>query len=81
LFIQPGFEEKGIGSKLHALMLNWYFKTQRTTLWLSTAFNTRAAIFYKTKGWKEAGKYSETEIKFEMSFEDWASRKKAALSK
>ena len=71
LFIQPGFEEKGIGSKLHTLMLNWYFRTHRTNLWLSTAFNTRAAVFYRTKGWKESGKHSETEIKFEMSFEDW----------
>ena len=26
LFVHPGHEAKGIGKKLHGLMLNWYFE-------------------------------------------------------
>jgi GNAT superfamily N-acetyltransferase len=71
LFIDPEFEKKGIGQTLHKIMLDWYFKQTKTTVWLGTAFNTRAEKFYRKAGWKEVGLHGSKEIKFEMSYEDW----------
>ncbi len=71
LFVQPEFEKRGIGKKLHDAMLKWYFNQTKETVWLSTAPNTRAENFYKKAGWKEVGKYGKNEIKFEMSYDVW----------
>lgn len=71
LFVHPEFESKGIGKKLHALMLTWYFTQTKETVWLSTAPNTKAEKFYRKLGWKEVGVHGKGEIKFEMSFDDW----------
>lgn len=71
LFIDPNFEKKGIGQQLHKIMLNWYFEQTKNTVWLGTAFNTRAEQFYKKAGWTEVGKHGTKEIKFEMSFDAW----------
>jgi GNAT superfamily N-acetyltransferase len=74
LFLDPNFEKKGIGRKLHNIMLDWYFTQTKETVWLGTAFNTRAEIFYRKTGWKEIGLHGTKEIKFEMTFEDWTSK-------
>ena len=50
LFIDPEFEGKGIGKKLHKIMLEWYFTQTKAKVWLGTAFNTRAEKFYKEAG-------------------------------
>lgn len=71
LFVDPAFEGKGIGGKLHQLMLDWYFSQTRQTVWLGTAFNTRAETFYRMKGWSPAGTHGSKEVKFEMTYEDW----------
>ena len=71
LFVQPEFEKKGIGKKLHATMLNWYFTQTKKDVCLGTAPNTRAAIFYRMLGWKEVGTHGKGEIKFEMNFNEW----------
>jgi GNAT superfamily N-acetyltransferase len=71
LFIDPAYEGKGIGKKLHDLMLNWYFNQTTKTIWLGTEPKTRAESFYRKNGWKEKGMHGKNEIKFEMSFEDW----------
>lgn len=73
LFIHPNFERMGIGKKLHDEMLNWYFSRTDKTLWLGTAPKTRAEMFYRKAGWKEAGIHGKGEIKFEMTKEDWNS--------
>ena len=70
LFLLPNFEGKGIGKKLHQLMLDEYFSKTKETIWLSTEANSRAETFYKKQGWKNAG-FLGNEVKFEMSFEDW----------
>ena len=72
LFLLPDFEGKRIGKKLHQLMLDEYFSKTKETIWLSTEANSRAEIFYKKQGWKNAG-FHGNEVKFEMSFEDWKS--------
>lgn len=74
LFMHPDFENKGIGRLLHDTMLNWYFEQTTANVWLSTAPKTRAAGFYRKAGWKEAGTYGKSEIKFEMSHHNWTTR-------
>jgi GNAT superfamily N-acetyltransferase len=71
LFVQPGFDGKGIGKKLHDDMLDWYFAQTDLTIWLGTAPGTRAENFYRRAGWKEAGIHGKGEIKFEMTATSW----------
>lgn len=71
LFINPDFDKRGIGRKLHNIMLDWYFSQTQTTVWLGTSPKTRAESFYRKAGLKEIGMHGKNEIKFEMSFEDW----------
>ncbi len=74
LFIAPEFERKGIGKALHDRMLEWYFMQTKEKVWLSTAFDTRAAKFYKIAGWTEVGMHGTKEVKFEMDYDDWKKR-------
>ena len=71
LFIQPGFDKKGIGKRLHDLMMNWYFSQTNETIWLGTAPGTRAEKFYRRAGWTEIGTHGKGEIKFEMTMKHW----------
>lgn len=73
LFIQPRFEKKGIGRRLHQEMMDWYFHQTAETIWLGTAPGTRAEAFYRKAGWKETGTHGKGEIKFEMMAEEWRS--------
>jgi GNAT superfamily N-acetyltransferase len=74
LFIQPGFEKKGIGRKLHDEMMDWYFCQTAEAIWLGTAPGTRAELFYRKAGWREVGTHGKGEIKFEMTIEEWKNR-------
>ncbi len=76
LFLKPGYEGRGIGKQLHNIMLDWYFQQTRETIWLSTAFNTRAETFYRMQGWTEVGKHGSKEIKFEMTCDTWNAKSK-----
>jgi len=71
LFVDPHFEHRGIGRKLHELMLDWYFAQDKKKVWLSTSPGTRAVSFYIKAGWTETGIHGRGEIKFEMQLEDW----------
>ena len=71
LFVDPHFEHRGIGRKLHELMLDWYFAQDKNKVWLGTSPDTRAVSFYKKAGWVETGLHGRGEIKFEMQLEDW----------
>ncbi|HQY11287.1 MAG: GNAT family N-acetyltransferase [Ferruginibacter sp.] len=72
LFIHPDHEARGIGKKLHRMMLDWYFLQTKETVWLGTEPNSRAEKFYRMQGWKEAGVHGKGEIKFEMDHETWS---------
>ena len=72
LFVNPNHDKKGIGKRLHQLMLDWYFSQTKATVWLGTAPGTRAEIFYTKQGWATVGMHGK-ETKFEMTFEDWTS--------
>ena len=71
LFIQPGYDKKGIGKKLHDVMINWYFNQTDDAIWLGTSPDTRAESFYRKAGWQEVGTHGQGEIKFEMTAETW----------
>jgi GNAT superfamily N-acetyltransferase len=71
LFLIPEQEHKGIGTKLHNIMVDWYFTQTNTTIWLGTSPNTRAEMCYKKIGWLAVGMHGSKEIKFEMSYDNW----------
>lgn len=71
LFVQPGADRKGIGTRLHNVMLDWYFSQTEETIWLDTAPGTRAEQFYRKAGWSETGMHGKGEIKFEMTAAHW----------
>lgn len=71
LFLKPEFEKQGIGRQLHNTMLDWYFSQKTDTVWLSTTPGTRADQFYRKCGWTETGIYGTSQIKFEMTIENW----------
>jgi len=75
LFVRPEFEGVGIGKRLHDGMLNWYFNQGKEKVWLSTAPGTKAETFYRKHGWQEVWRNDKGEIRFEMTVEEWTSRK------
>jgi len=77
LFMHPDHEAKGIGKRLHRMMLDWYFSQTNETIWLGTAPNSRAEKFYRLQGWKEVGAHGKGELKFEMDWSEYISRKDA----
>ncbi len=77
LFVDPLFEKRGIGQKLHSIMLEWYFTQTKITVWLGTTCNTRAEYFYRKAGWKAVGMHGAKEIKFEMTYDDWSKTRTA----
>lgn len=87
LFVKPEHEKKGIGKKLHQLMLDWYFIQSKEKLWLETAANTRAEKFYKSFGWIETERHERKssspnssiwiEIKLELTFDKWTKKQNA----
>ena len=79
LFMHPDFEAKGIGKKLHQIMMDWYFDNTKEKIWLGTAPHSRAEKFYRMQDWKEIGMHGKGEIKFEMSFDEWAALKKSNI--
>ncbi len=75
LFVHPEHEGKGIGRKLHELMLDWYFTKTEKTLWLTTDQHTRAESFYRKAGWTEVERIGLSEIKFELTADQWQQKK------
>ncbi len=69
LFLDPAFEGRGIGRRLHDVMVDWLFAQGLTRLHLDTAPNTRAARFYTTAGWRLVGTDARGELCFELSRE------------
>ena len=66
LFVDPDHDKKGIGRKLHDLMLNYSFEQGIDKLWLSTDPGTRAETFYHKAGWEAKGFTTSGEVRFEM---------------
>ena len=75
LFLRPEFEKRGIGQRLQALMLDWYFAQTQEPVWLGTSPGTRAEAFYRKSGWIAVGMHGKGELKFEMPYKIWKGRK------
>jgi GNAT superfamily N-acetyltransferase len=80
LFVSPDFERRGIGKTLQDKMLEWYFAQGKSNVWLGTSPGTRAEKFYRSSGWKHNGSNGESEMKFEMSVQEWHVKNHSAHS-
>ena len=65
LFVEPGFEGRGIGKHLHDCAVGWLFSQGTESIWLTTQPGTRAEKFYRKAGWK----FSKTEPNGESRLE------------
>lgn len=65
LFVRPEAESRGIGSALHAEMLEWFSRQPLERLWLTTGIDTRARGFYEARGWRYAGLCGPDEVRLE----------------
>src|SRR5262245_51373854 len=55
LFVLPGYEGRGLGSRLLELAVQWLWDNGTEIAWLTTGPDTRAAGFYARRNWIEAG--------------------------
>lgn len=51
LFVQPGFEGRGLAKALLGRAVEWLFERGHDTVHLSTGAGTRADRFYAAQGW------------------------------
>lgn len=66
LFVQPGFEGRGIGRALLARACDTLRGAGFAECTLSTDPDTRAARFYRRAGWWEAGRTADGEVIFKL---------------
>ncbi|MBW3553779.1 MAG: GNAT family N-acetyltransferase [Gemmatimonadetes bacterium] len=74
LFVDPGFEARGVGRRLHDTMMDWFFAAGADRVWLGTDPGTRAEGFYRSAGWSYVGDDPNGEARYEMSREEWLAR-------
>lgn len=65
LFVRPEAEGRGVGSALHAAMLDWFATQPVDTLWLSTDADSRAYGFYLAHDWLLVGPEHGNEVRLE----------------
>jgi len=66
LFVRPGYEGRGLGTRLLELAVEWLWSTGATSIWLTTAPRTRADGFYRRRGWTDTGMTPSGEVRFEL---------------
>ena len=76
LFVDPEMEGRGIGRRLHDVMMEWFAAQGVERVWLSTDPGTRAEAFYRAAGWQPAGDH-HGEARYEMQLP--AGRESGAL--
>jgi len=70
LFVDPEQERKGIGTRLHNIMLDWYFANHTEKIWLGTAPHSKAERLNRKAGWKEVGVEKNGDLRFELTAAD-----------
>lgn len=65
LFVDPVFEQRGIGRELFRQVVAWATAQHLPHLWLSTAPGTRAEGFYAAAGWTRTRLTAGGEVQFE----------------
>jgi GNAT superfamily N-acetyltransferase len=68
LFVIPGFEGRGFGTRLLDRAVDRLWDRGATRIWLKTDPATRAAEFYRRSGWRESGTLENGEITFELEY-------------
>jgi GNAT superfamily N-acetyltransferase len=66
LFVLPGHEGRGIGGALHDAAVDWLWSRGAPRIWLSTDPDTRAARFYRDRGWRETAALPSGEVRLEL---------------
>jgi GNAT superfamily N-acetyltransferase len=67
LFVRPEAQGRGIGSRLHAAMIDWFRSQPVSSLWLTTGTGTRACAFYARHGWNDSGDAGRGETRYERT--------------
>lgn len=65
LFVLPGYEGRGIGSRLLDLALGWLWKNGAERVWLTTGAGTQAVRFYENRGWTCTGSGPRGDLRYE----------------
>lgn len=71
LFIEPGYDGRGMGRRLHDLAVAWLFEQGATRIWLTTAPGTRAERLYRRAGWVQTGVEPNADIRLELGPGQW----------
>ncbi len=71
LFVEPGYEQRGIGRALHDLAVGWLFEQGNLAIWLATEPDTRAENFYRSAGWIAKELEPNGDRRFELHLRDW----------
>ena len=66
LFVRPGFEGRGIGTRLLGLATGWLFHMGAPSVSLSTGANTRADGLYQRRGWKRGEIRPDGEVGYRL---------------
>lgn len=66
LFVKPGYEGRGIGTRLLKLATGWLFDMGASSISLSTDANTRADRVYESQGWKRGEIKSDGEVSYRL---------------
>jgi GNAT superfamily N-acetyltransferase len=66
LFVDPAFEGRGFGRRLHDEMVSWLWQQGHERLWLTTDPGTRAQRFYEAAGWRIVGPGPHGELRLEL---------------
>jgi GNAT superfamily N-acetyltransferase len=56
LFVEPGYEKRGMGGALLTLAVDWLWANDVDKIWLTTGPTTQAATFYARRGWVNRGR-------------------------
>ncbi|HMK81210.1 MAG TPA: GNAT family N-acetyltransferase [Xanthobacteraceae bacterium] len=67
LFVLPGHEGRGIGSRLFDLAVSWLWQNGAERLWLTTDPQSKAARFYTRRGWIATGEAERGDTRFELT--------------
>lgn len=66
LFVKPGYEGRGIGTRLLKLATDWLFELGASSVSLSTAANTRADRVYERCGWQRGEMRPNGEVGYRL---------------
>jgi ribosomal protein S18 acetylase RimI-like enzyme len=66
LFVKPGYEGRGIGTRLLKLATDWLFEMGASSISLITAANTRADRVYERQGWKRGEIRPDGEVGYRL---------------